>query len=269
MLSVNYVNLSRRKSMKSPNTKSSNELEKDVRDQIHKVNRDIDDLQGRLTPGQMIDDAIFSRHNQSLRSTFDHLKQNPIGTTFLSLGTLMLMQDDSTQSYELLAKNKFISMKESMRTEERVGNLKEKVTQMKGDMKSKLESKVETLRSKAKTSTSDLENWRSSEDDLGIKQKTKDALSNAKSKLTSGYESGSQKIKSLDPMTFAAIGAGLGSLTGASLPLNEKEKEFVDGHFKDRLGDFDKDLRNAINECSNILKDLVVSDVKDYTFKIV
>ena len=45
--------------MKSQSTKSSGELQQEVRNEVRNVNRDIDNIQGRLSPGRIIDDAIF------------------------------------------------------------------------------------------------------------------------------------------------------------------------------------------------------------------
>ncbi|MFL5808184.1 MAG: hypothetical protein ACJ749_01605, partial [Flavisolibacter sp.] len=78
--------------MKSQNTKSSDELEKEVRHEIRNVRKDIDELSGRFSPGQLIDDVIFYPHGKSPAATFDHLKRNPVGTAFLSLGTILLME---------------------------------------------------------------------------------------------------------------------------------------------------------------------------------
>lgn len=86
--------------MKSPSTKSSDELNKEVRSQLGKVRRDVEEIESRLTPGQLIDDAIFYPHGENLAGTFEHLKRNPIGTAFLSLGTILLMEDSHHQTYE-------------------------------------------------------------------------------------------------------------------------------------------------------------------------
>ena len=82
---------------------------------------------------------------------------------------------------------------------------------------------------------------------------------------TSGWiGKGRQKIHDLDSTTFMALGAGLGIVTGAYLPVTETESQFVDDKFQEKLSGFSTDLQSAINECSNILKDLVISDVKDF-----
>src|SRR5690606_34723851 len=99
---------------KSQNTKSSDQLKKEVDKEIKNVRRDMDAIEGRLSPGQIIDDAIFYPHGKNLRSTIDHLKRNPIGTTFLSLGTLLLMEDESHQTYEAASRTKIASARTGM-----------------------------------------------------------------------------------------------------------------------------------------------------------
>jgi hypothetical protein len=88
-----------------------------------------------------------------------------------------------------------------------------------------------------------------------------------KEKLTAGFDSGKEALKNMDNTTFMALGAGLGVLTGASLPVSYKEERIFHEKFGGRLNEFDHDLREALNECSNILKDLMVSDVKNANVK--
>jgi gas vesicle protein len=76
------------------------------------------------------------------------------------------------------------------------------------------------------------------------------------------------KAENLDPLTYMAIGAGLGAMTGASLPISEMEESFVEENLQNRLSTFNEDLHHAINDCSNILKDLVLQDVKNISLKL-
>lgn len=71
----------------------------------------------------------------------------------------------------------------------------------------------------------------------------------------------------MDNTTFMALGAGLGVLTGASLPISDAEERMVNDKLQGRLSDFNFELREAMNECSNILKDLVINDVKEFPVK--
>lgn len=312
--------------MKSLDTnKSSDELQKEVRRELRNVERDLDKIEARLTPGRIIDDTVF--RGRSVGETLDHLKRNPVGTTFLSLGTIMLMEDDRKQTYEHAARERVSSLRETIRSRHeevssdssggKIDSIKETVREKVGDIKNKLSSKKDEISYKAgstsenfkttamdvrsdlegkaedvknrvqskfddyKTSSSsdsDYENWTSSES-AGMKQKVKDSLSSAKGKVSSnmdtardklnmGVGAARDKLHSMDSMSYMALGAGLGALTGASLPISDKEREFVDQNLSDHLSGLDGELREAINECSNILKDLVISDVKDFSMKV-
>lgn len=331
--------------MKSPNTKSSDQLKREVDQQVRKVRNDIDSFQGRLSPGQLIDDAIFYPHGRSLSSTVDHLKRNPVGTAFLSLGTILLMEDENHMTMESGAKNKlntvkdsFSSVKETIRQQlphkeltpgtvpsrgdiakGKVNHLKENLQSKVSDLKDKIPSKEELkskfshnkedLSSRAtdlkeevsakvselkddvtnRFSSSDQENesnFSFSTDDTSetgeqkrkLKEKASEflstgrerastAFSSGKERATDLYSSGKDRVQNMDPLSYMALGAGLGALTGVALPLSEKESSFVGDRLDDKLSGLNQDLQDAINECSNILKDLVIEDVKDFSFR--
>lgn len=287
--------------MKSQNTKSSNELQKEVHQEIHNVKRDLDEIQGRLSPGQIIDDAIFYPHGRNLASTLDHLKRNPIGTSFLSLGTILLMEDENHMSYETNARAKLSSTKTDINTriqsakenvkskiphkdpnEPGVGEkLKSKVQDMKESIGSKaheLKGNVQGKFNEAKEPSSPVtpESSRMREDaeaafgNLEVQGETTSAFNKEKikEKISDFSETGKAKVQNLDPMAYMALGAGLGALTGASLPVSEREEEFIDSKFSDKFSNLSHELQAAINESSNILKDLVIQDVKDFNLKV-
>jgi len=273
--------------MKSQNTKSSDELHKEVRHEIRNVRKDIDELQGRITPGQLIDDVIFYPHGKSPAATFDHLKRNPVGTAFLSLGTILLMEDESHQSFETISKNKVASVREKVSEAknkmnmhptakelalDKVNEFKDKIDEIKSEVEYKVASaqdKMDTIKSEVETKVSSAQGKISSmTDDLGNSLPDTPDAATLKSKVSdkvSGFVSaGKDRFHNMDSTTFVALGAGLGVLTGASIPVSETEKSFVDEKFQDKFSGFSADLQSAINECSNILKDLVISDVKDF-----
>ncbi|HLT22416.1 MAG TPA: hypothetical protein VKZ84_03195, partial [Bacteriovoracaceae bacterium] len=80
-------------------TKSSETLRKEISQDIDRLDNKVEHLKGRLTPGQIIDDAIFSPYRGDLRAGFSYLRNNPIGSSFLAIGTLLLM-DNEGESYE-------------------------------------------------------------------------------------------------------------------------------------------------------------------------
>lgn len=264
--------------MKSPNTKSSNELHQEVKEELKNVQRDVDRLQGRLTPGQIIDDAIFHSHGQNLGSTWDHLKKNPVGTTFLSLGTLMLMEGEDRETMEAharvklnTAKTRLNELKEHARNQlphrelepgmspNLADRAKEKMAETKGkitDMRNSMQSKVSEIKQTFQSKVTD------------VKASVSEQGDSLQQNWESGLASGKEKIRSIDPLTYMALGAGLGALTGASLPVADFEQEFVDEKLKSKINSFSEDLQNAVNECANVLKDLVIQDAKNYSFKV-
>lgn len=319
--------------MKSQNTKSSDELHREVKQEIRKVERDIDSLQGRLTPGQLIDDAIFYPHGQSMSSTLDHLKRNPVGTAFLSLGTLMLMEDENHSSMEAnariklgQARNKLTDLKEHVKnqlphkelspgTAPNLADIaKGKVTEMKGkmmDVKSSVQSKVSEIKDGIESKIPSREEIRDTFQSKvsEVKEGVSDQYNTAKEGLTDKFATaregisdqfasttegltdqftgaddstgggwrenlenkldlGKEKMRNIDPLTYMALGAGLGALTGASLPVSDREQEFVDEKLSENISSFSSDLQNAVNDCASLLKDLVVQDVKNFSFKV-
>lgn len=273
--------------MKSPNTKSTSELQSEVRQELNNLNRDINSLESRLSPGQFIDDAIFHGRGRNLGATLDHLKNNPVGTAFLSLGTILLMEDENHQTIETLSKNKVTSVKDSIRSvketvknqlphkelspgmapsigdiaKDKVTGFRDSVTTKAHDLKTSFHDKKEAIQSKLHSVKSSVDEKVDQVDVEGAKYQLKDKARNF-------VQSSKDTITNLDPMAYMALGAGLGALTGASLPISEKEKTFVEEKITPKFGDLNSDLQNAINECSNILKDLVVSDVKKFNFQV-
>lgn len=288
--------------MKSPNTKSSDELQHEVRSQIRAVNRDIEEMQGRMTPGQVIDDAIFYPHGRSPAATLEHLKRNPVGTAFLSLGTLMLMEDESHQSMEAnarvklnQAKHRLNDLKDNVKSHMPHRNLEPGTAPSVGDI---AKGKVHDLKDSFSTRISDIkkgldERIPSREELKGtiqskisdIKEGVGHQVENLKSRLPDSdqvkaqglefqdelqtrIDTGAKKVRNLDPFTYMALGAGLGAITGASLPVSEKERQFVDEKLQDKISTFNTDLQSAVNECTNILKDLVISDAKNFNVNL-
>jgi hypothetical protein len=284
--------------MKSQNTKSSDELQNEVRHEIRNVRKDIDELAGRLSPGQLIDDVIFYPHGRNPGATFDHLKRNPVGTAFLSLGTILLMEDESNQSFETLSKNKVAAVRNKV-TEakqkmnmgpttkelamDKVNEFKDKMDAIKSDVEYKVaeaqdkmstvQEKISSVKSEATDKMSTMseqvqDKVGSMTDEFGNALPATPDAATLKNKVTDKFSglmsSGKDKVHDLEPMTFMALGAGLGVITGAAIPVSDTEQSFVDGQFQERLSGFSTDLQSAINECTNILKDLVVSDVKDF-----
>ncbi len=255
--------------MKSPNTekKSSEELEDEVNYELNNVRRGLDKMQSRLTPGQILDDVIYYPHGGSTSGAFEHMKSNPVGTAFLSLGTLLLMEDQNRSSVETSMRDKMMGMKHDVKS--RTQEFKNTINTKKNEIKDNLQKKKEEFQSR-RSYGADFEGI---DDEAMInkestKDKVKERMGKVKENLSTSFQTGKEKFQGLDPLTYMAIGAGLGALTGASLPVSDKERDMVDTRFSEKFSDFGRDFQEAINESTNLLKDLVVDDVKDRTINL-
>jgi hypothetical protein len=245
--------------MKSQNTKTSDRLQREVRQDLRNVRRDLESMAARISPGQFLDDAIFYRHGGTIRGSIDHLKNNPIGTTLLTLGTLLLMEDEDNETYENKLRNRAVEGVGRIKVHRSHGDLAARTARNDGD---------NTESSKEAVSSSDLSNWRSS-DETPKAQKIKDGFSHAREKMSESIETSRETLRNLDPITYMALGAGLGVLTGAALPVSDREQSFVTEKMSARLSTLETDLRNAMDECTSVLTKLVAQDVKDFAEKMI
>lgn len=262
--------------MNSKDTKSSQDLRRDVLNDLNRVNRDLDSIQGRMTPGQMIDDAIFYPHGSNPSAVFDHLKRNPVGTTFLAVGTLLLMEDDQHRSYESNLKQSSRDAYDLTRnkTSGMMAEAKGKVDQVKGQIKQKVDHYRNRKDAEAAFSTgpSKLDQLKEkvSEKIDEVKGKFQGKMPEMKESLSHSMETVKEKVASVDdsvkdinPMTYIALGAGLGALSGAALPVSEKERQFVDQKFGSKIDQFTLEIQQALNESVGILKDEFLSELKN------
>lgn len=277
--------------MNSKDTKTSRELKREVLDELNKVNNDMNSIQGRLTPGQIIDDALFQPIDRNPRAMFDHLKANPIGTAFLGIGTLLLMEDESHVTYEGRVRKSTSSALENTRYQATLlkgsaSNINREMHEKVSGISQKLhgaidrtKSKVEGLKNKfsqddqafSSDSTGEFalgeggELGASSIDQLKenigeVSQNISGRVSDFKGKVMDEVD----VVKNLDPMTFAAIGAGLGALTGVSLPVSEKEQTLIDQNASGKLNEFSSEFQDAINQAVKVIKDEFIGKFTDF-----
>lgn len=268
--------------------KSTEELKQQVLQDIKKVKEDFDEIKQRMTPGQLIDDAIFYRHDRSPAAAFEHLKSNPVGTSLLTVGTLLLMENENHQSYESMARDKAHVVKDKFgnvvhSAQDKMHNVQDKLHSVQGKavhMKDNLKSKVSKSHGEEMPSNigfgegMDLEG--TSEKVSGklqdVKEKVSSRLETAQESVREGMESAKTKLSSardtvktkthdvvesakhLDPLTYLALGAGLGTITGAALPVSDAESNLIDSKFENSLANFSSELEEALNESVNILK---------------
>lgn len=237
--------------MNSKNTKTSKELKREVLNELDRVESDINRIQRRLSPGQLIDDVVF--YQKGARASFDKLKNNPVGTAFLTVGTLLLMEDENQTSYE-----------SSMKGEARETYSKARAS-VKGavqSVKSEYAQREDQFSGVSANLQGEYEQTKA--DFKKRAQEVKTELRNRADDLKSKGNEIKTNLKTLDPLSYVALGAGLGALTGISLPISEKEEEFVDQRLNEKFKEFKQDLQAALNDSANVVKNEFFQDFKDF-----
>lgn len=246
----------------------SSQLKQQVLGDIQKVKDDFNEIRNRLTPGQIIDEAIYyNRGAGAPADTFTYLKDNPVGTAFLTLGTLLLMEDKEHHSYEYVARGKYSDMKDqasitSGKIQSAVSDVKAKAAQIKNKVTSKLSRKKEEIAGfEGMGVESSIPESKSKFSDMAskAKQRFSGVSDSVKTKGHDLYESS----KNLDPLTYLALGAGLGTITGASIPVSGTESEFFDSKFEGKFSTFSQELQDALNQSVNILKNEFIGGMTD------
>lgn len=125
-------------------TKSPETLRKEISQDLDRLDNKVDSLKNRLTPGQVLDDAIFSRYRGNPRETFNYLRSNPVGTSFLALGAFLLM-DNEGQSYEhyLRSQGGQVYRDYKGKVTQVTGEIGGKIEQVKGDVRNRTQSLVD------------------------------------------------------------------------------------------------------------------------------
>lgn len=281
--------------MKSQDTnKTSEQLQREVHGQIDKIGRNIDNVRSRLSPGAILDDAIFYPHGQSLTDTYTHLKNNPMGTMFLSLGTLLLMEDQKHVTYERRLRGQVGAAVEKGKVQFEHG--KDSVSQKASELASKAKTKAKNAKTRFEVKSEELKHrvsdkgeelssklGRSDFSSAGKTQELKDKSSQKYSELK---HKGSEKVQSaknkfktatenfhpedvvnnLHPFAIASVGLGLGASLGASIPETSKEKVLRDDKFQRQLQRLSNDVDHAVRESGNRLKDHLIDELKRFNF---
>lgn len=260
--------------------KTSAELQQEVRSSLSDIVRNIGQLKNRLSPGQLIDDAIFYPHKGNPALTFEHLKRNPIGSSFLAIGTMLLMEDERHRSYERNVSERVSRVASAGRVQlshaaegarERMDDIKARVSDVKSNISTSMDtvkSKVSGLKGKASTQVSELGETISNSvlgngSDVGGPTGINSDVS---SRVSTTLESARETVTNLDPMAYMAIGLGLGALSGASLPVHEAEQRFVDSKLSGRMADFKRECQAALHESYDVMKSSFMGDVSNFDF---
>lgn len=266
----------------------SEKIREEVLEDIHKVNNDMDNIIHRLTPGQILDDAIYSHGSKNPSDTFEYLKSNPLGTTLITLGALCLMEDEQHQSYGKKIMNKAQEMTEDQLHKAK-GQIQSKVHQAQDkmqDIQHRVQDKIHTAKHKKESvgfedvglgEGMDVEGigskYQSAKEQVNAKiqdakDKFREELLTTERKIKGRAEETIERAKHLEPMTYLALGAGLGTITGAALPVSDRENEFISSHFESEFSEFRNDLEFAINKSVNILKNEIIGGLTETNIRL-
>ena len=250
-----------------------NELKRQVKADINKVKQDIDSIQHRLTPGQIIDEAIYYRRGGGDPAmTFQHLKNNPVGTAFLTLGTILLMEDQQRGSYEKFVGGKITSTGE--RIAQTVRGTKAKLSHMKDDIKAKLPHGEENFHAdgidnfEVKGKIADLKDTvRGAKDSLmDAKESARGTLQGARANISEKSHMLMDKARDVEPMVYMALGLGLGAFTGSALPISSPEEQVINGRLKESFAELASEMDDALNQALNTGKNEIMGGVTDMKF---
>lgn len=221
------------------NTTNSKSMKEQVLQDIEKVKEDINTIKNRMTPGQIIDDALYSKQNlRDPAVTFELLKNNPVGTTFLTIGTLLLTEYQNQGTFESRAKTRASSL--SSQVSEKVGHLKDNVTQIKQKASALKEEQV---------------------------SQTKSTFASGKEKVQAQGQHLKQIVKDVNPLAYIALGAGLGAMTGAALPVTQVEEK-IGLEVGEKLSSFRSELKDAVNESINVFKNEFIGELTDFKMNL-
>lgn len=248
--------------------KSSEQLQREVHGQINKIADNIETARVRMSPGNLLDDAIFYPHGKSLSSTYEHLKNNPMGSMFLSLGTLLLMEDQEHISYESRFKSSAADTWEQGKEEFRHAkeNFSEKSTGWSESAKESIQRAKERFQSKA-------EEFKAK----GLKSEGKQRIESAKTSAREAYESAKHRLEeitprigsareNIHPFAIASLGLGLGASLGASFPIKSVEAKLQNDSNRDQLRKLSSEFDDAIREAGERVKNQLIDELKSFNF---
>ncbi len=284
-------------------TKDSKQLADEVYRKIDDVDRHLNKMERRLTPGQLIDDFVFYPRGGNIRSTFEHLKANPIGTSFLTLGTVLLSDYngntvEQTASREISSRAHQVSQKAS----ETAGQIREKREKVMSKVRESRDLVSESIRNKKqefsdrrhqKRLEKETESYReieasgsifsedvsekspmdSAKERVGelrsdVKAKASEAREQIREKSSAAREQIREKVDAAkqNPYAFVALGLSLGAITGAAVPLSEKEEKLIGQRFSGTLDSFTDDLTQTLKRSADAMKDEILGDIGRFSF---
>lgn len=225
-------------SIKSRNvhTKNSDELKEEVEEAIAKAEMDFEAIEQRMTPGYFIDQAIFANRDMHPRASLDAIKENPLGSTFLTLGALMLASQKGGRTGEDILHDAASSARGQMQDRFSHGN----VTSIKEDLSTKA-SQARNRIAEVKGQAADAKKR--------LQQKTQEFL----------------KLEEVSPLMIASLGFGLGAAVGTALPQHQKEQD-VTQHYDKELSQIKLNVQETSALALEQMKDALAAELKAMHF---
>lgn len=268
--------------------KTSEQLQREVHGQIDKIGTNIETIRNRMSPGNLLDDAIFYPHGQSLSATYNHMRNNPMGSMFLSLGTLLLMEDQNHVSYEdrfkasagdAYEKGRVQYHETKERFSEKSSHWSERAKSAAREAKEKIQSKTQQWRAKGEAMEDRIESQGEGfiERARRLKDKSVEKINKARGQAVHGVEGGIERAReswqtrtplgeAMHPYAIASIGLGLGASLGASFPLPKVEQRLQAPEYRDRIKRLSADFDDAIREAGDRIKNHLIDELKQFNF---
>lgn len=280
-------------------TKSSKDLRKEITQDLDRLDSNINALKERMSPGQMIDDAIFRSYRGDPKRSFNYLKANPVGSSLLALGTLLLIDNEGESYEQYLKKQSKVAYQEyrvkasdlklkATHAKDRIGSQVEEMSRdVKGlarelmqqgedklqGIKQKVARKGQEIESNVTEATGEIRDnvidatesfkERAQQARQGLEAESVGRMQDVRRKAGEYGRNVSQKFKEngYDSLAYLSIGLGTGFATGSLIPLGEE----IEGDFGYDF-DFSKlrsELERAANESVNLFKNEVIDGLKN------
>ncbi|MBD63717.1 MAG: hypothetical protein CME62_00795 [Halobacteriovoraceae bacterium] len=262
--------------MHSDTHKSSDEWQKEVEIQLAKVSDDMRKIDENLTPGRIIDKAIFNKFHGDRLAMLEHLKNRPIGTAMLASGILALGQDEESREnmkYKMQVKKGEYSARYQIaknKLADKVDHLKENISSHEKNIKiphphteyksHRIDNEEEFLTRDANITMND--EFR--EDSYSLHNEHHSKVEDLKNKSKENYRQAKESLASTideHPLSIAALGFSLGALSASGFPASERETQFAQETGADFFQKLSEDFDQALNKSVDLLRDRFIKDL--------
>jgi len=215
-------------------SKSPEQIEGEIRSTRRDIDRTLDALQTRLSPGQLLDQALgyMKSGGGEFATNFGRtVAQNPIPVTLLGLGALWLMcSGPHAQAGSNGRSDEFAGRERDWgdaRTEAS-GVTGEKATQWGRDARDRISGAMETARDYAQGAGDTAREYAHTAGDTARRaaHRAQDYASTARHQATRASETAKHVIDDY-PLVVGAVGLAVGAIAAALLPSTRRENELM------------------------------------------